>query len=170
MKGYPVMLDLFNRRAVVIGGGKIATRKVQTLLESSEANVTVVSPDITETLEQLAHKQQIHWYKKNFHATDIEDAFLVIAATNDKALNRMIAKQCHPHQLVNVVSEAIHGNFVVPASLRRGNLTIAVSTDGLHPSAAKRIRNELASVYDETFSTYIDTWESSTFRNGKTFH
>lgn len=155
MNGYPIMLDLFGKRAVVIGGGKIATRKVQTLLQS-EANITVVSPKLTEALEQHVDRKQIIWRKKLYHSSDLNEAFVVIAATDDKALNRTIAKDCHPYQLVNVVSEAKYGNFIVPASFRRGKLTISVSTDGSNPSAAKLIRNELASVFDETYATYID--------------
>lgn len=156
MKGYPIVLNLYNKLVVVIGGGKIATRKVQTLLQSSEANITVVSPDITERLAQLVHQQKIVWRKKSYDATDIEDAFLVIAATNNKELNRMIAKHCRSNQLVNVVSEATFGNFIVPASMRRGNITISVSTDGLDPAFAKQICNDFASIYDETYEANVD--------------
>lgn len=156
MKGYPVLLDLYGKKAVVIGGGKIATRKVQTLLES-EANITVVSPDITETLEQFVIEQRITWHKKYFHVSDLDEAFIVIAATNEKALNQLIAAHCHSYQLVNVVSEGKAGNFIVPASLRRGKITISVSTDGTNPSLAKQIRNELASAYDEAYAVYVNS-------------
>lgn len=167
MKGYPVMLDLANKHAVVIGGGTVATRKVLTLLTSSEANITVISPEISDTLKHLAQTEQIIWRKKQYECVDIEKAFLVIVATNDKELNRSIAKQCKPHQLVNVASEAKYGNFIVPASLRRGNITISVSTDGLNPRMAKKVCNEIALIFDETYETYLETERKS---NSKICH
>ncbi len=155
LRGYPVMLNLLGKRVVVIGGGKIATRKIQTLLQS-DATIIVVSPNITETLAQFVSKQRITWYEKNYQLSDLDHAFIVIAATNDNELNKTIAKDCQPYQLVNVVSEGTYGNFIVPASFRRGKLTIAVSTDGVNPSAAKHIRDELAFVHDETYANYIN--------------
>lgn len=155
MKGYPVMLDLANKDAVVVGGGAIATRKVLKLLSSSEANVIVVSPEISDTLKHFAEKKEIIWRKKRYERADIENAFLVIAATNDKELNRTIANECKPYQLVNVVSEANYGNVIMPASVRRGNFTIAVSTDGLDPKMAKEVCNELAFIFDETLNSQI---------------
>lgn len=155
MKGYPVMLDLANKNAVVIGGGTIATRKVLRLLTSSDANVTVVSPEISDTLKHYVETEQIVWRKKEYERADIEEAFLVIAATDDKELNRTIAKECKPYQLVNVVSEAKYGNFMIPASVRRGNFTISVSTDGLDPRMAKQVCNEFALIFDESFDCKI---------------
>jgi len=155
MRGYPVMLDLAKKDAVVIGGGKVATRKVLRLLTSSEANITVVSPEITDTLKHFVEKKAIVWHKKRYEPDDIKNAFLVIAATDDKELNRTIAKECKPYQLVNVASEAKYGNIVMPASVRRGNFTIAVSTDGLDPKMAKEVCNELAFIFDETLNSQI---------------
>jgi len=147
-----------NKLAVVIGGGKVAARKVQALLDAN-AKITVVSPQMIETLHDLVRKGKIQWRKKYFHPADLNGAFIVIAATNDHETNREIVSCCHSHQLVNVVSNPELGNFHVPAVLRRGKLTIAVSTQGAAPMLAKKIRDELGQMYDDTYADYVDQLE-----------
>lgn len=149
------MLQLKGKRAVVVGGGKIATRKVRSLLDA-EANVAVVSLNITRTLRQWYTKRQITWYKRHFHPRDLHGAFIVIAATNDSETNRKIASYCHPYQLVNVASEAGLGNFQTPATFRRGRLTIAVSTAGASPLLAKAICDDLSQKYDRRYEAYVE--------------
>ena len=155
MKGYPVVLQLLGQKVVVIGGGRIATRKVATLLET-EADITVVSPDVTERLTRWVEEGRITWRQKSFHIRDLVDAFIVIAATNDKELNQLIAMHCHQHQLVNVVSDGKAGNFIVPASFTRGTIKVSVTTNGTNPSLAKQIRDEIASAFDEAYEAYSD--------------
>ncbi|WP_261129015.1 NAD(P)-binding protein [Bacillus sp. Marseille-Q3570] len=155
MSHYPIMLDLEGKDAVVIGGGKVANRKIKSLVEAG-AKVTVVSPRVNENVKKLVQREQINWIKKQAEAEDYQDAFVVIAATNDPDVNQCIAAQTRKNQLVNVVDDPGTGNFSVPAKLSRGRLTIAVSTGGASPIIAKRIRDELAQTYDSTYEEYMD--------------
>lgn len=152
---YPVMLQLANQPVVVVGGGNVAERKVVGLLEANAA-VTVVSPAVTEALKELAAKEKICWKKKSFSADDLDGAFLVIAATNDRRVNEAVAQAAKPHQLINIADDHERSNFHVPSVVRRGKLTISVSTNGASPTLAKQIRDEIANVYDEEYARYVD--------------
>lgn len=155
MNAYPAMLNLTGKQAVVIGGGRIAYRKVTSLLDAG-AVVTVVSPDVIPVMQELVRQHDVTWRKKKYEPEDIENAMLVIAATNQKTVNRDIAEQAKDHQLVNVVDQPELGNFQVPAMLRRGKLTITVSTDGASPILAWKIRDDLSAAYDEMYESYLD--------------
>ncbi|ANB59575.1 NAD(P)-binding protein [Anoxybacteroides amylolyticum] len=152
---YPVMLQIANKPVVVVGGGDVAERKVVGLLEANAA-VTVVSPAVTKALKELAENGKIHWKEKLFSADDIDGAFLVIAATNDRHVNETVAQVAKPHQLINIVDDPERSNFHVPSVVRRGKLTISVSTNGASPTLAKQIRNEIANIYDEEYERYVD--------------
>lgn len=151
---YPITLDIIHKEAVVVGGGRIAYRKMRSLLKAG-ANVTVVSPDIHDYVKQLVDEQRVKWHKKTFQREDIANAFVVIAATNDKNINVQILENSAPHQLVNVVDDQKLSNFHVPAKLQRGKLTITVSTGGASPILARRIRDDLAQIYDDGYGDYV---------------
>lgn len=155
MSGYPVMLNLTGKQAVVIGGGHIAHRKIISLLDAG-AVVTVVSPDVIPVMQELVRQHDVTWLKKKYEPKDIENAMLVIAATNQKTVNRDIAEQAKDYQLVNVVDQPELGNFQVPAVLRRGKLTVTVSTGGASPILARKIRDDLSGIYDERYEAYLD--------------
>jgi len=148
------MLDMAGKPAVVIGGGSVALRKIKRLLTSG-ASITVISPDICSELCELWQTNTFTWKQKQFEAEDIADAFLIIAAANHKAVNRLVAAVTKPNQLLNVVDDPRAGNFHVPASLQRGKLTIAVGTDGASPHLAKNIRNQIGEQYGEEFIKYL---------------
>ncbi|WP_027410748.1 NAD(P)-binding protein [Anoxybacteroides tepidamans] len=152
---YPIMLDVANKQAVVIGGGKVAERKIHGLLEA-RAVVTVVSPEVTDALYQLAKEGELVWKQKTFSADDISSAFIVIAATNNSDVNEAVAQAATPNQLLNVVDAPEKSNFHVPAIVRQGRLTIAVSTGGASPILAKQIRRQMAAMYDEHYGRYVD--------------
>ncbi|MCZ0757149.1 NAD(P)-binding protein [Anoxybacillus sp. J5B_2022] len=152
---YPIMLDMTNKQAVVVGGGKVAERKIRGLKEAN-ANVVVVAPEITEYIQQLADEGALVWRKKYFSPDDVEDAFLIIAATNNREVNKAVAQAAQPYQLINVVDTSAQSNFYVPSIVRRGKLTIAVSTEGASPTLAKKISREIAEMYDEDYGNYID--------------
>ncbi|MED4923409.1 NAD(P)-dependent oxidoreductase [Anoxybacillus geothermalis] len=152
--GYPIVLHLRGRRAVVVGGGQVAARKVYGLLEA-EADVVVVAPEAVPDIEALAAKGEIVWRQKTFAEDDLAGAFLVIAATNDRNVNEAVAQAAAPGQLVNVVDDPKRCDFHVPAVIRRGPLTIAVSTGGASPALARRIRRELEEKYGEEYEPYL---------------
>lgn len=155
MKSYPVMLDINEKQAVVVGGGRIAYRKVIGLLQAG-ATITVISPEINQKIEALVAANQIIWHQKVFERADLDFAFIVIAATDSEQVNKHVALSVAAHQLVNVVDNQALSTFHVPAKLTRGSLTISVATGGASPILAKVIRDELAGVYDDSYGNYLE--------------
>ncbi|MCJ7841197.1 NAD(P)-binding protein [Lederbergia sp. NSJ-179] len=148
------MLNLTGKKVVVIGGGSVAHRKIIELLQAG-AIVTVVSPHLHPKLDPYYRCQKFQWRKKKFEPVDIEDAMMVIAATNQKKVNERVCQAASSWQLLNVVDQSELGNFHVPAKLSRGKLTIAVSTNGASPILAQTIRNEISEFYHDSFEEYL---------------
>jgi precorrin-2 dehydrogenase/sirohydrochlorin ferrochelatase len=152
---YPIMLKLAEKKIVVIGGGKVAERKVFGLIDT-KANITVVAPEISSELQQLAKTGQIDWQAKTFSTEDIEGAFMVFAATNDKELNQKIKDAAKTCPLVTIADNPEESDFQVPAKVKRGRLTIAVSTGGASPTLARKIRHQLEQEFDERYEDYLN--------------
>ncbi len=144
MKTYPIsLIGLEGRRAVVVGGGDVAARKVAGLLQTS-AQVTLVSPELTQELADLAAAGQIAAITRDYQEGDLAGAFLAIAATDDAAVNRAVWDEAGRRGcLINVVDDPAHSNFIVPAVVRRGEVTVAVSTGGASPALARRLKEQL---------------------------
>ena len=143
MKHFPVFLDLKNRPCVVIGGGSVAARKVKNLL-NVDAQIIVISPQITDELSTLVKRGKINLIQREVEASDIARAFLVVAATDDKAVNATIAEQANnANTLVNVADDASLCSFIFPSVLDRSPVTIAVSTGGASPVLARQLRMKL---------------------------
>ncbi len=140
---YPVYLNLEGRRCIVIGGGDVAERKIQHLLECG-ARVGLISPEATPVLQDLAQQGQIEWVQKSYEPGDLKDAFLAIAATDDSKVNREIYFEAERSKvLLNVVDVTRYCVFIAPAIVRQGDITLAISTGGTSPALARRIREEL---------------------------
>ena len=150
----PISVNLQNKKCVVIGGGKVAFRRIQTFLAEG-ANVTVISPELLPELMILAKDQHIKWLERPFDAGDCFEAFLVIAATNHKEVNERIAYHCQQNQLVNIVDNPEKSNVYFPAVGRKGLLSIAVSTEGASPILAKNIRDRVMEQFDDEFEEYV---------------
>ncbi|MFC7322693.1 NAD(P)-binding protein [Halobacillus campisalis] len=155
MAAIPLMLDLKNKKAVVVGGGKIAERRVRTLL-SSEADIKVISPALTSSLTTLYQDGKLDWHEKSFSAEDLQNAFLIVAATNDSEVNRAIIESAPQNVLLNSVEDAAAGNIQFPTQFSRGKLSISVSTNGSSPILAAKIKRDLAVQYDEKYEDYLD--------------
>ena len=149
---YPAFIDLRSRECVVIGGGKVAERKALSLL-SCGAVLKVISPEFTGLLEREATKGNIRLIRRAYKKGDLKNAFLVIAATSDTAINRKVSEDAAC--LVNVVDMPGMANFIVPATVRRGPLTIAVSSSGASPAVVKAIRIELEALYGKDFGRFL---------------
>lgn len=159
MKYYPVFLNLKGKNAVVIGGGKVAERKVLTLLKAG-AIVKVISPDVTDNLNRLKKKGLLTHLKRHFRDGDIKDAFIVIAGTSSVRINTKIAQDARRLRksslpLINIVDNPSDGNFIAPSVVKRGPLTIAISTQGCSPAVAKTVRKELEKLYGTEFTHYL---------------
>ncbi|MEY8349714.1 NAD(P)-binding protein [Bacillus cereus] len=152
---YPLTVRIEKKRVVVIGGGKVASFKIAPLLKEG-ADIVVVSLELDASLVKLVESKQIRWFQKEYEKSDIEGAFLVVAATSDTKLNESIAKDASFNQLVNVITNPESGNVHFPAAIHRGKLNIAVSTEGASPKLAKKIRDDIAAKYDEVYENYLD--------------
>jgi precorrin-2 dehydrogenase/sirohydrochlorin ferrochelatase len=134
---YPLFLDLTGQPVTVIGAGKVAARKIRSLLNAG-ARVTVISPRATRLPES------VHWLRRRYRGGDLAGARLVVAATDDLRVNQLVCAEAkRRRQLVNCIAPPLAGNFFVPAVARRGGIAIAISTDGRSPALAKRLRQEL---------------------------
>jgi len=156
MKYYPVFLDVRDRSCVVVGGGKVAERKAVALFDAG-ADLTVVSPELTPHLRELADKGKITYHPKTFNEQDLAGAYLVIAATNDALVNDAVARTCRKNDiLVNVATSPDEGTFIVPSLVERGDLLIAISTCGDSPALARRVREELERTYGPEYGVFLE--------------
>ncbi len=155
MRYYPAYLDLRDCLCVVIGGGAVAERKTLSLLEASAA-VTVISPTLTPRLRELSEAGAIRHLQKAFDEQDLDNACLVIAATDAPEVNRSAARACRKKRvLVNVAAPPEEGNFIVPSTVARGELLIAVSTGGASPALSRKIRQELEKHYGPEYGLFL---------------
>ena len=157
MKYYPVNLDIKNRRCLVVGGGSVGGRKIKTLLECG-AIVTVISPVVTLEIQSLADKGTINLKKRSYRTYDIdENFFLVIGATDNDKLNRLIHKDAERfNMLCNIADRPEVCNFILPAIVHRGDLLIAVSTSGKSPAFAKKLRQRLEKEYGDEYAEFLE--------------
>lgn len=150
---FPILINIENQRCVVVGGGRVAERKIKTLLKYG-AQITVISPEITENIKKLIEKGKIKHVKRRYRKEDVKKAVLVVSATSDSKINAQIAKEAE--FLINTVegkNETKGIKYIVPAIFERGDLTIAVSTE--FPALSKIIRNEIAKLYGKEFALYL---------------
>ena len=146
MKQFPVFLSLQDKPCMIIGGGEVAERKADALLKAN-AKVTVVSLQLTAHLAYLVAEGQLHFIERHYQTGDINEAFLVIAATDQTAVNQAVAAEANQHNiLVNVADNLSLCNFIVPSVLDRSPVTIAVSTGGASPVLARQLRMKLESM------------------------
>ncbi|MGI8357741.1 NAD(P)-binding protein [Bacillus cereus] len=152
---YPLTVRVNEKRVVVIGGGKVAGFKIIPLLKQG-ADIVVISPELDANLVKLVEEKKIRWYQREYEKSDIKSAFLVVAASSDSILNEQVAEDAAENQLVNVITNPESGNVHFPAAIHRGLLNIAVSTGGASLKLAKKIRDDIANKYDETYESYLD--------------
>ncbi|PWA12205.1 NAD(P)-binding protein [Pueribacillus theae] len=151
----PMMLSVKGYTVVIVGGGKIATRRILPLLEV-EVNVIVISPEVTADIKTWHGQQRLHWKAKCFEPIDIKNAAIVIAATNDPKVNLQVYEASEKHQLINLADRPNLSNFYVPATFRRGKLILSVSTSGASPGLARQIKQQLSEIYDENYESYVE--------------
>ncbi len=149
---YPVFLNLSKKRCVVIGGGRVAERKTLALLKAG-AEVTVVSETLTKRLIKEKDKGLIKHIERKFRSLDVRNAFLVVAATSDRAVNARVA-EASPF-LVNVADNPKLSNFIVPSVVERGPLKVAISTGGASPAMASFIKKEIEALYGKDIAYFL---------------
>ncbi len=156
MNSYPVTLvDLASSRCVVVGGGEVAARKVTALCRAG-ARPIVISPALCAALSRQVDDDEIDAIRRQYQAGDLAGARLVIAATDNAATNEAVWREAQDAGcLVNVVDDPPRCNFYVPATVRRGSLTLSVSTGGNSPLLARRIRESLEQQFDLAYEPYL---------------
>jgi len=150
---YPVFLNISGKRCVVVGGGQVALRKVRALLEH-RANIEVISPDPCSELIELAEDGQIRVFRRHYQPGDLRKAFTAIAATDNSDINLQVVKEARRNAvLVNVVDDAENSDFILPSYLRRGDVTVAISTAGRSPALARKIRTRLEKDFGDEYAS-----------------
>ena len=152
---FPVYLDIAQRSCVVVGGGEVALRKVQSLLDC-QAAVIVVSPACCGGLEQLAQQGAVTLVQRKYRRGDLEGAILAIAATDEREANVEVSHEAREKAIpVNVVDVPAISDFIVPSYFSRGDLTISISTAGGSPALARKIRTQLQAEFGEEYAILV---------------
>ena len=155
MLPYPIFLSVSGVRCVVVGAGQVAQRKAQSLL-SAGAAVTVVAPEATPRVELLSVEGRLQWLAEGYQPEHLDGARLVFAATDDSELNQRVAADARSRgALVNVAEPPEAGDFAVPATIKRGEICIAVSTGGASPALARMLREQIESVVGEEYAALV---------------
>lgn len=153
---FPLFTNLSRRAVVVVGGGEVAWRKVQ-LLAKSQAVITVVSPELTPSLQRWAEQGKITWQARPYLSQDLAEVWLVIAASDDIALNARIAHDAEQRRIfANVVDDAELSSCQVPAIVDRAPITVAISSAGAAPMVARRIRARIESSLDHSLGALTE--------------
>lgn len=146
---YPVFLDLDGRLVLVIGGGEIAQHKVQGLLPA-KARLTMIAPNFTDGLRELIASGEIEVIEREYQDGDLEGYDLCMVATDDGAVNAAVSAEGRRRKIwVNAADDPVNCDFILPAVIRRGAITIAASTGGSSPALARRLREELEAYLTE---------------------
>jgi precorrin-2 dehydrogenase/sirohydrochlorin ferrochelatase len=155
MAKYPIFLELGSRRTVVIGGGTVAVRKVQALLNAG-ARVVVIAERIDDMMTALCSGTDAELIKSKYSKNYLAGALLAIAATNNHPLNKQIYKDCQELEvLCNVVDVPELCDFFVPAVVKRGDLQIAIGTEGQCPAYAGHTRKKLEAIFTEQHGDFL---------------
>jgi precorrin-2 dehydrogenase/sirohydrochlorin ferrochelatase len=152
MKYYPIFLQVTGRPCVVVGGGRVAQQKAESLLTAG-AGVTLISPTVTPALATLVAAQRIIHHRRHYTRGDLRGCFLAYAATDDADVHADIAREADATGvLLNVVDQPELCSFIVPSVMERGDLVIATSTSGTSPALAKRIRQDLEEIFGAEYA------------------
>jgi precorrin-2 dehydrogenase/sirohydrochlorin ferrochelatase len=149
---YPINLSLSGHEVLVVGGGEVACRKAESLVACG-AHVKVVSP---EFCPELTHLEGVRLIQRRFEEHDVAGMTLVFAATSDPEVNRLVARTARRRRVwVNVVDTPAECDFIVPASVTRGDLLISISTGSASPALASRLRQQLEELFPQLYADYV---------------
>ena len=153
---YPLLLDIESKTCLVVGGGGVAARKIGSLLKCG-AKVRLVAPEVSPETEKVISGGGIEHLNRPFEPGDVEGAALVIGATDNESVNRAVYEEAKSRNVpVNIVDQPHLCTFIVPSVVRRGDLTIAISTSGKSPAVSKRLRKHLENEFGEEWAEYLN--------------
>jgi len=156
MSLFPMFVKLRDRLCIVVGGGQIAEAKVPGLLAAG-ARIRIIAPEVTEALAGLAREGRIEWLRKTFESADLAGAYLVIAATSVIDVNHDVFHEAEARGILcNAVDDPDYCHFYYPSVVRRGALQIAISTEGLSPALAQRLRRELETQFGPEYEPWVN--------------
>jgi siroheme synthase-like protein len=166
---FPTFMNVRDRACVVIGAGPVGLEKIEGLL-AADARVIVIAPEAEPAVAELAAEGSLVWHRRRFEPGDLEGALLVFAATSDTDLNVQVFREAERRaMLVNVVDVPPLCNFIMPAIVRNGAVSIAISTSGASPALAKRLKREIAEEFGEPYARLAEllndlrAWAKDTF-------
>ncbi|MBI4348497.1 MAG: bifunctional precorrin-2 dehydrogenase/sirohydrochlorin ferrochelatase, partial [Elusimicrobia bacterium] len=152
---YPIVLEMAGRPVVVVGGGTVAERKVQQLLDVG-ARVTVLSPVVTARLESWARGGRVRHVARAYRDGDLLGYELAFVATGDREVNAAVAREARVRGVwINTADDPAHCDFILPSILRRGDLVVAVTTGGASPALARAIREELEAYFADDYAALL---------------
>jgi precorrin-2 dehydrogenase / sirohydrochlorin ferrochelatase len=161
MSLFPIFLKLQGRLVVVIGGGNVAEDKIRGLFGAG-ARVRVISPAITPVIAEWVRKREVDWLPKKFAPSDLSGAHLVIAATSAPGVNGAVFREAERRGvLCNAVDDIEHCHFYYGSIVQRGDLQIAISTNGKSPALAQRLRKELEAQFGPEYEMWLE-WLGAT--------
>jgi precorrin-2 dehydrogenase/sirohydrochlorin ferrochelatase len=153
---YPVFLELEGKTALVVGGGGVAERKIESLMDCG-ASIRIVSRELNERVRQLSESENVEFVEGEFDGSHLDGVSLVVAATDDAALNSRVSAVARERGIpVNAVDQPADCDFIVPSVVKRGDLIFAVSTSGKSPATAKKIRKELEARYGDEYRVFLE--------------
>ncbi|MGE4553868.1 MAG: bifunctional precorrin-2 dehydrogenase/sirohydrochlorin ferrochelatase [Desulfovibrionaceae bacterium] len=158
MRYYPIFMNLSGKSCLVVGAGQVGVRKIRTLLDCGAGSVTVVDPaPPSAALSPLLAAPALHYEQRSFHDPDVDGKWLVIASTSNEDVNWRISSLCNARGvLCNIVDQPEKCSFIVPATITRGDLTLAISTGGQSPALAKKIRQDLESGFGDQYGAFLE--------------
>ena len=156
MSLFPVFLKLTGRPCLVVGAGRVGEPKIEGLVAAG-ATVKVVAPEATDAVAQWARAGKISWQARHFEPSDLSGVFLVVVATSSRELNDSIYREAQRRDvLCNVVDDPPRCDFYYPAVVNRGDLQIAISTNGQSPALAQRLRGELEQQFGPPYEVWVE--------------
>ena len=156
MRYYPIYLDIDKQPVIVIGGGEIAFRKIEVLLDAG-ARVTVISPNLYPDLAKLVDQKEVQHISRTYQPGDLTGYRICFVGTDDTSVNNVVAQEGRDLRvLVNAVDDTKNCDFIMPSVVRQGDLTIAISTAGVSPAAARKIREEFEEKITEDYALLLE--------------
>jgi len=154
MRYYPIFVNLENKPCLVVGAGGVGKRKARSLLEAGASPVLIVDTHpADDEIEEILTLGNAHYECRGFEDMDLDNKFMVIACTSNESVNQRISEQCTKRDILcNIVDAPESGSFIVPSSIKQGDLTLAISTGGNSPAMTKRIRRELQEYFGEEYA------------------
>ncbi|MEW9668924.1 bifunctional precorrin-2 dehydrogenase/sirohydrochlorin ferrochelatase [Ammoniphilus sp. 3BR4] len=154
MKSYPLMIKLDGKRCLIVGGGQVAERKIKGLLQTG-AEILVVCIQCTERIREWAEQGKLHLVLRAFREEDVQDAMVIIAATDKPEINLQVYRAASACPLVNIVDRPDLCTFTVPSTVERGDIQIAISTGGNYPGLSMKLRKQFEQWIGPEYEAYI---------------